>query len=204
MPRSCWSARAVRARPGCRCGWRWIPGSPATRRSEPGRRSGNCRSLKAPAPGVEREIWLWDFGGQADQRLIHQLYMDETALAVLVFDGQKEDLFETLGQMGPRSQPRLAQVVHQAAGRRPRGCRWAARQPEPGGDILPGARLHRLPGNQRQARHRLRGTQNGDPGRDPVGRDSVALLAPAFQALEGGNPALQGRRPRADALQRTA
>lgn len=47
---------------------------------------------------VEREIWLWDFGGQADQRLIHQLYMDETALAVLVFDGQKEDLFETLGQ----------------------------------------------------------------------------------------------------------
>lgn len=55
----------------------------------------------APAKGgdgVEREIWLWDFGGQADQRLIHQLYMDETALAVLVFDGQKEDLFETLGQ----------------------------------------------------------------------------------------------------------
>lgn len=48
--------------------------------------------------GIEREIWLWDFGGQADQRLIHQLYMDETALAVLVFDGQKDDLFETLGQ----------------------------------------------------------------------------------------------------------
>lgn len=48
--------------------------------------------------GIEREIWLWDFGGQADQRLIHQLYMDETALAVLVFDGQKEDVFETLGQ----------------------------------------------------------------------------------------------------------
>jgi small GTP-binding protein len=52
----------------------------------------------SPVEGVEREIWLWDFGGQADQRLIHQLYMDETALAVLVFDGQKEDLFETLGQ----------------------------------------------------------------------------------------------------------
>ena len=52
----------------------------------------------ASGDGIEREIWLWDFGGQADQRLIHQLYMDETALAVLVFDGQKEDLFETLGQ----------------------------------------------------------------------------------------------------------
>jgi small GTP-binding protein len=48
--------------------------------------------------GIEREIWLWDFGGQADQRLVHQLYMDETALAVLVFDGQREDFFETLGQ----------------------------------------------------------------------------------------------------------
>ncbi|MBI5522402.1 MAG: TIR domain-containing protein [Desulfarculus sp.] len=51
----------------------------------------------APGNGLEREIWLWDFGGQADQRLIHQLYMDETALAVLVFDGQKDDIFETLG-----------------------------------------------------------------------------------------------------------
>jgi small GTP-binding protein len=47
---------------------------------------------------LEREIWLWDFGGQADQRLIHQLYMDDTALAVLVFDGQKEDVFETIRQ----------------------------------------------------------------------------------------------------------
>lgn len=60
-----------------------------------------AKHLKLPisaAEGVEREIWLWDFGGQADQRLIHQLYMEDTALAVLVFDGQKEDLFESLGQ----------------------------------------------------------------------------------------------------------
>jgi small GTP-binding protein len=46
----------------------------------------------------DREIWLWDFGGQADQRLIHQLYMDETALAVLVFDAQKSHIFESLVQ----------------------------------------------------------------------------------------------------------
>lgn len=38
-----------------------------------------------------REIWLWDFGGQADQQLIHQLYMYDAALAVLVFDGQRDD-----------------------------------------------------------------------------------------------------------------
>src|SRR5262249_15987362 len=44
----------------------------------------------SPADGIEREIWLWDFGGQADQRLIHQLYMGEAASVVLVFDGQKD------------------------------------------------------------------------------------------------------------------
>ena len=71
-------------------------GNRATPPSAHGRRSGSCPC--SGEDGVEREIWLWDFGGQADQRLIHQLYMDETALAVLVFDGQKEDLFETLGQ----------------------------------------------------------------------------------------------------------
>ena len=46
----------------------------------------------------EREIWLWDFAGQADYRLIHQLFMDETALAILVFNPQSENPFEGLGQ----------------------------------------------------------------------------------------------------------
>jgi small GTP-binding protein len=50
------------------------------------------------AEGVEREIWLWDFAGQADYRLIHQLFMDETALAILVFNPQSEDPFDSLGQ----------------------------------------------------------------------------------------------------------
>ena len=40
----------------------------------------------------EREIWLWDFGGQADQRLVHQLYMERTALILLLFDADKEDV----------------------------------------------------------------------------------------------------------------
>lgn len=47
---------------------------------------------------IERDIWLWDFAGQADYRLIHQLFMDETALAVLVFNPQSENPFEGLGQ----------------------------------------------------------------------------------------------------------
>lgn len=45
----------------------------------------------------EREIWLWDFAGQSDYRLIHQLFMDETALAVLVFNPQNDNPFEGLG-----------------------------------------------------------------------------------------------------------
>jgi small GTP-binding protein len=47
---------------------------------------------------TEREIWLWDFAGQSDYRLIHQLFMDETALAVLVFNPQADDPFDGLGQ----------------------------------------------------------------------------------------------------------
>jgi small GTP-binding protein len=47
-------------------------------------------------PGVEREIWLWDFGGQADQRLIHQLYMDRSALILLLFNADQEDVLPGL------------------------------------------------------------------------------------------------------------
>jgi small GTP-binding protein len=47
---------------------------------------------------TQREIWLWDFAGQSDYRLIHQLFMDETSLAVLVFNPQDENPFEKLGQ----------------------------------------------------------------------------------------------------------
>ena len=46
---------------------------------------------------VEREIWLWDFAGQVDYRLVHQLFMDNAAAAVLVFNPQNENPFEGLG-----------------------------------------------------------------------------------------------------------
>lgn len=46
----------------------------------------------------DKEIWLWDFAGQSDYRLIHQIFMDETALALLVFNPQVEDPFEGLTQ----------------------------------------------------------------------------------------------------------
>lgn len=43
-----------------------------------------------------REVWLWDFGGQADQRLVHQLFMDKAALILLLFDAGKEDVLQGL------------------------------------------------------------------------------------------------------------
>jgi WD40 repeat protein len=47
--------------------------------------------------GVEREVWLWDLAGQPDYRLTHQLFMEQTSLALLVFDPQEGNLFETVG-----------------------------------------------------------------------------------------------------------
>jgi hypothetical protein len=44
----------------------------------------------------EREIWLWDFGGQADQRLIHQLYLDRAALVLLLFNAEGDEVIEGL------------------------------------------------------------------------------------------------------------
>lgn len=46
---------------------------------------------------VDKEIWLWDFAGQVDYRLVHQLFMDETAAAVMVFNPQDQNPFEGLG-----------------------------------------------------------------------------------------------------------
>jgi GTPase SAR1 family protein/myo-inositol-hexaphosphate 3-phosphohydrolase len=47
---------------------------------------------------MEREVWLWDFAGQTDYRLIHQLFMDETALGVLVFNPQDDNPFDEMGR----------------------------------------------------------------------------------------------------------
>ena len=153
--------------------------------------------------GVEREIWLWDFGGQADQRLIHQLYMDETALAVLVFDGQKEDLFETLGQWDrdlTRASRQRSPSCWSPGAWMPAACASAGARSKP----LRKNAAFAISGNQRQGQPRLRGTQAGHPRRHPVGGHSVALLAAALQAAQGGDRPPQGRRPGADALQRAA
>lgn len=46
---------------------------------------------------VVREVWLWDLAGQPDYRLTHQLFMEQTSLALLVFDPQDDKVFHTVG-----------------------------------------------------------------------------------------------------------
>jgi WD40 repeat protein len=73
--------------------------------------------------GIDREIWLWDFAGQVDYRLVHQLFMDETSAAVLVFNPQHENPLEGLAQwnhdLQKASRRQFARLL--AAGRVDRG-----------------------------------------------------------------------------------
>ncbi len=60
----------------------------------------NVWRLDLPLPPdatLEREALLWDLAGQEDYRLIHQLFLDETALALLLLNPQKDDPFAEAG-----------------------------------------------------------------------------------------------------------
>jgi WD40 repeat protein len=60
----------------------------------------NVWQLDLPLPPDatrEREALLWDLAGQEDYRLIHQLFLDETALALLLVNPQKDDPFAEAG-----------------------------------------------------------------------------------------------------------
>ena len=51
----------------------------------------------APDATLEREALLWDLAGQEDYRLIHQLFLDETALALMLVNPQNLDPFVDVG-----------------------------------------------------------------------------------------------------------
>ena len=60
----------------------------------------NVWRLDLPLPPdetLEREVLLWDLAGQEDYRLIHQLFLDETALALLLINPQKDNPFAEAG-----------------------------------------------------------------------------------------------------------
>ncbi len=44
---------------------------------------------------IDREMWLWDLAGQPEYRLTHQLFIEQTTLAVVVVDRQRDDLFSS-------------------------------------------------------------------------------------------------------------
>ncbi|WP_295881052.1 TIR domain-containing protein [uncultured Thiohalocapsa sp.] len=50
-----------------------------------------------PEEQIDREALLWDLAGQEDYRLIHRLFLDETALALLLINPQKADPFAEAG-----------------------------------------------------------------------------------------------------------
>ncbi len=66
---------------------------------------------------IDREAWLWDLAGQADYRLIHQLFLDETSLALVLVNAQSTDPFKELGdwesalRMAVRGDPNKILVV---------------------------------------------------------------------------------------------
>ncbi len=60
----------------------------------------NVWPLALPLPPdatMDREALLWDLAGQEDYRLIHRLFLDETALALLLINPQKDDPFAEAG-----------------------------------------------------------------------------------------------------------
>ncbi len=60
----------------------------------------NVWPLDVPLPPeatLEREALLWDLAGQEDYRLIHRLFLEETALALLLINPQKDDPFAEAG-----------------------------------------------------------------------------------------------------------
>lgn len=60
----------------------------------------NVWPLALPLPPdttLDREALLWDLAGQEDYRLIHRLFLDETALALLLINPQKDDPFAETG-----------------------------------------------------------------------------------------------------------
>ncbi|WP_320042974.1 hypothetical protein [uncultured Desulfobacter sp.] len=60
----------------------------------------NVWRLELPLPQdalFERETLLWDLAGQEDYRLIHQLFLEETSLALLLINPQKNDPLADVG-----------------------------------------------------------------------------------------------------------
>src|ERR1035437_10297756 len=56
-----------------------------------------CRRARSPMAYTSNARRCSDLAGQADYRLIHQLFLDETAVALVLINPQKDDPFAEVG-----------------------------------------------------------------------------------------------------------
>jgi small GTP-binding protein len=64
-------------------------------------------TMAAP-PGERREVVIWDLGGQDEYRLVHQLFLHDTTLALLLFDPTRgEKAFEDVEEWNLRLEKQL-------------------------------------------------------------------------------------------------
>ncbi|MGH9754012.1 MAG: TIR domain-containing protein, partial [Blastocatellia bacterium] len=56
----------------------------------------------AAPPGEEREIFVWDLGGQQEYRLVHQMFLPETTLAMILFDPTRDTAFDDVREWNLR------------------------------------------------------------------------------------------------------
>ena len=129
--------------------------------------------------------------GQADQRLVHQLYLGDAALAMLVFDGQRDDTVVRLVGLEPRAARRRTR--HAEAPRRRRestATRCASAR-----DQLDGLR-ERGGGSATTTRRAPRGRRlprasRRDHRGDRLDADPVAVVARDLPAPATGDPRLK-------------
>ncbi len=60
-----------------------------------------------PPPGERREIVLWDLGGQDEYRLVHQLFLHDTTMALMLLDPTRDAHFDDVDEWNLRLEKRL-------------------------------------------------------------------------------------------------
>ena len=61
----------------------------------------------AALPGEQREVVLWDLGGQSEYRLVHQLFLRDTTLALILLDPTRDTAFEDAVEWNLRLEKQL-------------------------------------------------------------------------------------------------
>ena len=61
----------------------------------------------AAPPAEQREVVLWDLGGQVEYRLVHQLFLHDTTLALMLLDPTRDTAFEDVVEWNVRLEKQL-------------------------------------------------------------------------------------------------